>query len=177
MAGANRSFYLLGTAVAALFVTDAIYGWLLLHNGYTPGAARSRPGGPCFYILLGAAALHPSMRTVSDRQPEVDTTVSIARLAFLGGACLLAPATQAVAAARGQQGDLTVVLSATIVLFILAVVRMGGLVRQQAQSALRERALREAGSALVTATGREQIFEATLQAARTAAGERLSRGS
>ncbi len=57
-------------------------------------------------------------------------------------------------------------------MFILAVVRMGGLVRQQAQSALRERALREAGSALVTATGREQIFEATLQAARTAAGER-----
>ena len=141
-------------------------------NGYTPGSGPLEAGWALFYILLGAAALHPSMRTVSDRQPEVDTTVSIARLAFLGGACLLAPATQAVAAARGQQVDLTVVLSATIVLFILAVVRMGGLVRQQAQSTLRERALREAGSALVTATGREQIFEATLQAARTAAGER-----
>src|SRR6185436_20841041 len=60
----------------------------------------------------------------------------------------------------------------TIVLFVLAVVRMGGLVRQQEQSALRERALREAGSAFVTATSREQIFEATIQAARTAAGER-----
>jgi diguanylate cyclase (GGDEF)-like protein/PAS domain S-box-containing protein len=58
------------------------------------------------------------------------------------------------------------------VLFVLAVVRMGGLVRQQEQSALRERALREAGSAFVTATSREQIFEATIQAARTAAGDR-----
>ena len=166
------SFYLLGTGVAALFVTDAIYGWLLLQpSGYTPGSGPLEAGWACFYILLGAAALHPSMRTVSDRQPEVDSTVSIARLAFLGAACLLAPMTQAVAEARGQD-DLTVVLTATIVLFILAVVRMGGLVRQQAQSTLRERALREAGSALVTATGREQIFEATLQAAGTAAGER-----
>src|SRR6185436_14735619 len=60
----------------------------------------------------------------------------------------------------------------TIVLFVLAVVRMGGLVRQQEQSTLRERALREAGSALVTATSREQIFESTIQAARTAAGDR-----
>src|SRR4051794_7909396 len=174
-AGGGRkpvSFYLLGVAVAALFVTDAIYGWLLLHQGYVPGSGPLEGGWACFYILLGAAALHPSMRTVSDRQPEVDAPVSVVRLALLAGACLLAPATQAVAAARGQETDLTVVLSATIVLFILAVVRMGGLVRQQAQSTLRERALREAGSALVTATSREQIFEATLQAVGTAAGDR-----
>ena len=108
-AGGGRkpvSFYLLGTGVAALFVTDAIYGWLLLNNanGYTPGSGPLEAGWALFYILLGAAALHPSMRTVSDRQPEVDTTVSIARLAFLGGACLLAPATQAVAAGARTAG-------------------------------------------------------------------------
>jgi PAS domain S-box-containing protein len=153
-------------------VTDAIYGWLLLHEGYTPGSGALEAGWALFYILLGAAALHASMRTVSDRQPEVDTRVSMARLVFLGGACLLAPATQAFAEARGQDIDLTVVLWATIVLFVLAVVRMGGLVRQHEQSALRERAMRQAGSALVTATSREQIFEATIEAARTAAGER-----
>ena len=61
-------FYLLGTGVAALFVTDAIYGWLLLTaNGYTPGSGPLEAGWALFYILLGAAALHPSMRTVSDR--------------------------------------------------------------------------------------------------------------
>ncbi|HJX06758.1 MAG TPA: hypothetical protein VJ736_01690, partial [Actinomycetota bacterium] len=175
IAGGGRkpiSFYLLGAAVAALFVTDAIYGWLLLHEGYTPGSGALEAGWALFYILLGAAALHASMRTVSNRQPEVDTRVSMARLMFLGGACLLAPATQAFAEARGQDIDLTVVLWATIVLFVLAVVRMGGLVRQHEQSALRERAMRQAGSALVTATSREQIFEATIEAARTAAGER-----
>ena len=175
IAGGGRkpvSFYLLGAAVAALFVTDAIYGWKLLHDGYTPGSGPLEAGWALFYILLGAAALHPSMRTVSDRQPEVDARVSMARLMFLGGACLLAPATQALAEWRDVPVDLTVVLWGTIVLFVLAVVRMGGLVRQQEQSALRERALREAGSAFVTATSREQIFEATIQAARTAAGDR-----
>jgi diguanylate cyclase (GGDEF)-like protein/PAS domain S-box-containing protein len=175
IAGGGRkpvSFYLLGAAVAALFVTDAIYGWFLLNQGYTPGVGPLEAGWALFYILLGAAALHPSMRTVSDRQPEADSHVSLWRLSFLGAACLLAPATQALAEIRGQEIDLTPVIAATIVLFLLAVVRMGGLVRQQGQSALRERALREAGSALVTATSREQIFESTVQSARTAAGDR-----
>jgi diguanylate cyclase (GGDEF)-like protein/PAS domain S-box-containing protein len=175
IAGGGRkpvSFYLLGAGVAALFVTDAIYGWFLLNQGYTPGEGPLEAGWALFYILLGAAALHPSMSTVSDRQPETDAHVSLWRLSFMGAACLLAPATQALAELRGQAADLQVVLGATIVLFLLAMIRMGGLVRQQAQSALRERALREAGSALVTATSREQIFESTLRAARTAAGER-----
>ena len=175
IAGGGRkpvSFYVLGAGVAALFVTDALYGWFLLNQGYTPGEGPLEAGWALFYILLGAAALHPSMRAVSDRQPEVDTHVSGWRLGLLGAACLLAPATQAVAQIRGEDVDLNVVLGGTIVLFVLAVSRMGGLVRQQAQSALRERALREAGSALVTATSREQIFESTVQAARTAAGER-----
>jgi diguanylate cyclase (GGDEF)-like protein/PAS domain S-box-containing protein len=176
IAGGGRkpvSFYLLGAGVAALFVTDAIYGWKLLQpEGYTPGHGPLEAGWALFYILLGAAALHPSMRTVSDRQPDVETRVSMARLILLGGACLLAPATQALAEWRGQEVDLTVVLWGTIVLFVLAMVRMGGLVRQQEQSALRERALRQAGSALVTATSRDQIFDATMQAARTAAGDR-----
>jgi diguanylate cyclase (GGDEF)-like protein/PAS domain S-box-containing protein len=175
IAGGGRkpvSVYVLGAGVAALFVTDALYGWALLNQGYTPGQGPLEAGWALFYILLGAAALHPSMRAVSDRQPEVDNHVSLWRLGFLGAACLLAPATQAFAAIRGEEVDLTVVLGGTIVLFVLAVSRMAGLVRQQAQSALRERALREAGSALVTATSREQIFDATMQAARTAAGER-----
>ena len=48
---------------------------------------------------------------------------------------------------------------------------MSGLVRRQEQSALREKALRNAGAALVTATNRESIYAATLQAARALVGE------
>ena len=178
IAGGGRkpvSFYVLGAGVAALFVTDALYGWALLNQGYTPGEGPLEAGWALFYILLGAAALHPSMRAVSDRQPEVDTHVSAWRLGFLGAACLLAPATQALAAIRGEEVDLTVVVGGTIVLFLLAVIRMGGLVRQQEQSALRERALREAGSALVTATSRADGRGRTCRAPRAERRRRRAR--
>jgi len=58
-----------------------------------------------------------------------------------------------------------------VVLFLLVIARMAGLVRTQEQSAARERALREAGLALVTATNREAIHHAAIEAARTLAGE------
>jgi diguanylate cyclase (GGDEF)-like protein/PAS domain S-box-containing protein len=49
--------------------------------------------------------------------------------------------------------------------------RIAGLVRKQEQSAVRERALRGAGTALVTATNRDGIYAAALQAGRSIAGE------
>jgi len=174
-AGAGRkatAFNLIVVGVAALFITDAIYGWMLLNNGYTPGVGLLEIGWSLFYILLGAAALHPSMRTVSETSQQAEPRISTLRLGLLGAACLLAPAVQAWSIARGENSDASVILGATIILFVLAVIRMGGLVRQQEQSARRERALREAGSALVTATNREGIYEATLEAAKTVAGQR-----
>jgi GAF domain-containing protein len=62
------------------------------------------------------------------------------------------------------------VISASVVLFLLVIARMAGLVRTQEQSAARERALREAGLALVTATNRDAIHGAAIEAARTLAG-------
>src|SRR5206468_8496490 len=118
--------------------------------------------------------LHPSMRSLTDRVPETEAKVTGGRLALLATACLLAPAAQAISALRGEPADLPVILGATITLFVLAVIRMGGLVRQQQQSARRERALREAGAELVTATNREGIHEAALRAGATVAGDRAA---
>ena len=72
---------------------------------------------------------------------------------------------------RDVTDDLPVLIGASAALFLLVVVRIAGLVRKQEQSAVRERALRGAGTALVTATNREGIYAATLQAARSIAGE------
>ncbi len=165
------SFYLMVTAIIALFVTDAIYGWMLLHDGYMPGSGFLEIGWITFYVGFGAAALHPSMRHLSDRSPEAEAKVGMGRLALLGAASLLAPLTQAIQVWRGEPSNLPVVLSATIILFMLAVTRMVGLVRGQQQSADRERALREAGAALVTATNREGIHEAAIEATRSLAGQ------
>jgi len=165
---------LLTLGAVALFVTDAIYGWLLLNSGYDPGHGPLEAGWAAFYILLGAAALHPSMRGLSDRAPDGETRVSVWRLALLAAGCLLAPLTQAAASLRGEHYDLPVVIDATIVLFVLATVRMAGLVRQQQQAAMRQRTLREAASSLVEATSQDGIYQAALQAARTLIGERAA---
>ena len=55
---------LMMAAIVALFVTDAIYGWFGLYtaSGYQPGSGWLEAGWMAFYVLLGTAALHPSMR-------------------------------------------------------------------------------------------------------------------
>ncbi len=171
--GAGRrasSFNLIMLSIVALFATDAIYGWLLLNNGYVPGSGDLELGWVAFYVLFGAAALHPSMRTLSDQVGDAKTKLTQGRLGLLAGATLLAPAAQAIQSLRDLPVDLPVVLGATVVLFALAIVRMAGLVHKEEQSTLREKALREAGAALVTATNREGIYEAALEATRSLAG-------
>jgi hypothetical protein len=65
--GAGRrgsAYWMLIVGVAALLVTDAIYGWALLHGGYETGGLLDG-GWIVFYVLLGADALDPSMRLLS----------------------------------------------------------------------------------------------------------------
>ena len=175
----NDSFYLLLSAVIALFVTDAAYGWAGLHAGYDYRSGYLEGGWSVFYLLIGAAALHPAARLFSERQTEVRGPLSRSRLATLAIVSLIAPITGAVllsrfadtSAAGLARTDELVVIAASVVLFLLVIARMSGLVRAQEQSAARERALSEAGLALVTATNRTAIHEAAIQAARTLAGE------
>jgi diguanylate cyclase (GGDEF)-like protein/PAS domain S-box-containing protein len=163
------SFYLLAAAVAALFLTDTIYGWLLLHEGY--GNDGLLEGGwATFYLLWGAAALHPSMRSLSEPAPEQDVKLSRARLGLLAGATVGIQAVFAIQLLRREPVDAPVLIGASVVMFLLVVGRMYGLVRKEEQSALREKALREAGARLVTATSRESIYESGLEASAALAG-------
>ncbi len=164
------TFYLMAASIASLFVTDALYGWQGLHTPYQPGSGYLEIGWIGFYVLLGMAALHPSMRTLSQRAPDVETKFTKARLGILGGASIVTPAVMAIEVDQGATSGLAVLVAATIALFILVVARMWGLVRTQQESAAREKALREAGAALVTATNREGIYAAALKAARSLAG-------
>ena len=54
------------------------------------------------------------------------------------------------------------IILASVVLFCLVVARMAGLVRQQERSVARERAVSAAGTALVAAASREDIYRAAL---------------
>ncbi|MEN3281934.1 MAG: diguanylate cyclase, partial [Solirubrobacteraceae bacterium] len=55
------AFYLLSSAIVALLVTDFAYGLVTLKGNYH-GQVLLDVGWLSFYVLWGAAALHPSMR-------------------------------------------------------------------------------------------------------------------
>jgi diguanylate cyclase (GGDEF)-like protein/PAS domain S-box-containing protein len=165
------SMYLMGAAALALFLTDTVYTYISVTGAVYDQAGYLEAGWGLFYLLWGAAALHPSMRTLSDKAPDVERGMSRPRLLLLGAASLIAPSVMLIQFGRADDADMPVLIGASVMLFVLVVLRMAGLVRRQEQSALREKALRNAGAALVTATNRESIYAATLQAARALVGD------
>jgi hypothetical protein len=65
-AGKRRpSFYLLTASIVTLLLTDFVYGILTLDGTYTHQLWLDA-GWIFFYLLWGAAALHPSMVELSD---------------------------------------------------------------------------------------------------------------
>ena len=171
--GAGRrvpSLILMLTATCALFLTDTIYAWVLLYATYEPGSGYLELGWAAFYIVLGMAALHPSMRSLTERAPEQTEHMGWARLAMLLGAALVPPTIRLAQYLRHEPVDNIVLIGATFTLFVLVVLRMAGLVRLQERYTARERALREAGAALVTATNRDSIRTATIEAVKALAG-------
>jgi len=165
------AFYLISLSIVSLFITDSIYSWISVHGIVYDNSSGFLEGGwGLFYVLWGAAALHASMRTLSDPAPDQDRRLSRWRLGLLAGASLMAPAVQGVQMLRGGAIEMPVAIGASATLFLLVVARMAGLIHKQQQSAEREKALRQAGAALVTATNRDGIYAAALEGARAIAG-------
>jgi diguanylate cyclase (GGDEF)-like protein/PAS domain S-box-containing protein len=172
--GAGRrapSLYLMGAAASALFLTDTVYTYISVQGLVYDQSGYLEAGWGMFYLLWGAAALHPSMRHLADRAPEQEVRLSRGRLLLLGAASLIPQAVRAVQLLREEATDLWIITISTTCLFVLVAARMAGLVRRQEQSTLREKALRNVGASLVTATNRESIYAATLQAARALVGD------
>ncbi|MEA2135537.1 MAG: hypothetical protein QOC68_3446 [Solirubrobacteraceae bacterium] len=163
------AFYLLVSSIVALLATDFAYGVVTLAGNYD-GQVWLDIGWLSFYLLWGAAALHPSMGDLEQAAPERDTRLTPLRLMTLTCASLIAPV-MALLQVIDQGEDRFVVNVAAIILFALVVTRMAGLVRQQERSVVRERILSAAGADLVAATSRADICRAALVAARALAGE------
>jgi signal transduction histidine kinase len=134
----GKSYYLTIMSIAALFMSDTVYGWLQLHGGYQTGGLLDG-GWIVFYLLWGAAALHPSM-AVADGTAE-PTPLTRTRLLVLTLATFVAP----VAGLLGPttRGDRLVIAGSAMVLFGLVLLRMVDLVQHQEGAAARERTLQE----------------------------------
>ena len=168
------AFYLMVAAIIALLATDFAYGLVTLEGLYDNQIWLDL-GWISFYLLWGAAALHPSMRDVDQAAPDRrETRLTPLRLGLLTIASLMAPIV-AMAQDATDPNDRFVGNLAAVLLFGLVVARMAGLVRQQERSVDRERILSAVGAELVAATSREEIYKAALDAAHSLAGERPAR--
>ncbi|GLY15289.1 hypothetical protein Kisp01_23040 [Kineosporia sp. NBRC 101677] len=122
------AFRWLVAANALLLVADSAYQ-------YT--AMRETPFGPYVslawllgYVCFTAAALHPSMRQLTDsKSGDFDTRFTRGRLAALTAASLVAPGTLLLQLALGLRLEAWAVALSSVVLFLLVVWRMSGLLR------------------------------------------------
>jgi diguanylate cyclase (GGDEF)-like protein len=88
------------------------------------------------YVLTAAAALHPSMRRLSEPIPAREVTLSVPRLSLLTSMSLLAPAVLVVQGRLDPQKiDWAGVAVGSAALFLLVLVRMRGLLDQMRRQA------------------------------------------
>jgi diguanylate cyclase (GGDEF)-like protein/PAS domain S-box-containing protein len=153
------AFWLFVASIVSLLITDSAYNYALLKGTYNHQLIYDL-GWIFYYLLWGAAALHPSMRELEEPAADPRTRLTPLRLTFLGAACLIAPAIRFWQEIGNP--DVLVLIVGSALLFLLVVARMAGLVRQEGRVVSRERALRRAGIDLVAAAGREQVYTAAI---------------
>src|SRR2546422_955870 len=114
------------------------------------------------------------MRTREAPATEQRSKLTVWRLGLLATATLLAPAMQLFQGVLGYAP--VVVIAGSVALFLLVVARMAEVIHRSEGALHRERALREAGAALVAASVPEDIFAAALQAVAALTGRGHSVG-
>ncbi|MBA3474336.1 MAG: PAS domain S-box protein [Rubrobacter sp.] len=157
------AFYFIVASLVLYLISDAVYGVLELADVYETGHPVDA-GYVLSYVLLGAAALHPSMPALSEPGSRPSTRLTWWRIALLAVASLAAPGVLAVQAARGEPIEAPVIVGGSVIIFLLVLVRLAGFVRRHERAVVREKILREAGAVLVGSLNREDINAATLEA-------------
>ena len=96
------AFYLLIASIGTLFTTDFAYGIVTLDGSYHHQLSLD-VGWILFYLLWGAAALHPSMNELSEASPRSEQRFTPFRLVLLAGATLIAPVLEIIKAPAGRR--------------------------------------------------------------------------
>jgi diguanylate cyclase (GGDEF)-like protein len=144
-AGSHRrepAFALLLASAVVLLLSDVLYGRRLLAGGYGTGGILY-VGWAAYYSLLGAAALHPSMRLLSTPGRASDGHLTKARLVLLTLASLTVPVLIVLRQALHESVDLYVLVGCSAFMFLLVLVRMAGIVRRNQDLAMQMVALTE----------------------------------
>jgi diguanylate cyclase (GGDEF)-like protein/PAS domain S-box-containing protein len=157
----------LGAGVVALIVTDIGYDLVRLSGDLRFVASFGRIP---LYAAAGLAALHPSMRGLTRPASAPPPDLGPVRLALLAIASLVGPAVMLIqVAVTGRVPDLPVIAGLSGLTFLLVLARMAGIMASHRLAIARERGLREASAALVSAADADEAGTAV----RTAVAQLL----
>jgi signal transduction histidine kinase len=154
------AFVLLVGGVGALLLGDEVNA-LVYSSSYYNGAPVDA-AWLVSYLLFGVAALHPSMRDLSEPRRVSSLRVSNVRIGLLIGALLTPLAILCFRYARGQSLEVPAIVAAAAAISILVLWRLIGILRALERLRLRERAVRgEAEEAqMLLAEQNERLREA-----------------
>jgi signal transduction histidine kinase len=154
------AFVLLVASVVALLVADEVYG--VGANSYKSGDWTDL-GWLLSYVLWGAAALHPSMRELSQpRRRRSNLRVHSVRIALLTAALLSAPFVLLVQYLRDAPLNVPAVVIAATAISVFVLMRLVGILRALERLRERERSARaDAEQAqMLLAMQNDQLVEA-----------------
>jgi len=123
------SYRLLMSGQIAVLVADILYAYVTATGVYEGGLMDA--GWLLSYVLFGATALHPSMRSLSETAPDRAVRLTVRRLGLLTATSLLAPAilvTQRLT--QPEAIDWVGASVGAIALLVLVLLRIAGLVAQ-----------------------------------------------
>jgi signal transduction histidine kinase len=153
------SYRLLSASLFLTLVSDVAFAGLEFTGSYF-GRNLIDVGWLLAYVAIGAAALHPSMRSLSE-PPDVPLAWSNRRrLALLAGASLLIPGVFGLRALLGRPVDVAALVLGPATIFLLVLARMAGLITQVERDAEQ---LRGQGTRLSRALEKEHEVVAELQ--------------
>jgi diguanylate cyclase (GGDEF)-like protein/PAS domain S-box-containing protein len=149
---------LLGAGILAMLIADIGFDLISLHGDLTMLGTFGRIP---LYAAAGLAALHPSMAELTRPAAEGPSTdLGPVRLSLLATASLIAPAVLIIEVGRQPVAVLTVISALSALTFLLVLVRMAGIMASHRLAVARERGLREASVALVSAADIEEVSDA-----------------
>ncbi|NUR74163.1 MAG: EAL domain-containing protein [Hamadaea sp.] len=169
----NPSVLLLLIGMGGTLVADVLYGLAQIRGEWSTGGPTD-VGWIVFYGCWGAAALHPSMaeltepRAVRPRQLGVRHQIWLSVMVLIPLLLLLAETL------GGQSSEYDVVIVVFLgATFVLALVRLFGVINTYRRNTERGRGIREANGALLTATSTAEVESAL----RLAAEQLLAKGT
>jgi diguanylate cyclase len=121
------AFFLMSSGILGLLTADTLYSYTQLSGTYTTGSPID-VGWMIFYVMFGAAALHPSMGSLTVASEHPTGKLTLRRLVLLSLATLTVPFVDLLFV-HGSFVDEVVTTVGAMLLFLLVLGRVMGLVR------------------------------------------------